>query len=130
LAKIKVDSIKYNDRLLLLVHEYVHILVDNLEKAPPIFIDEGIASFYSSYGFYKSTAINYVKQINFIPNIEQLLKHYYEIPAPDLFSFVFIDFIVELKGRKILPEILRQQDFLTDDDLNEHWKRFIEEYYY
>ncbi len=129
-AKIKIDSMTYEDRLMLLIHEYVHILIDNLEKTPPIFIDEGIASFYSSYGFYKSAAAKYVKQINFIPSIEQLLEDYNEITAPDLFSFIFIDFIVKLKGREILSEILRKSDFLVKEDLNLSWKRFVEQNYY
>ena len=107
LAKIKIDGIKYDDRLLLLVHEYVHILIDNLDKAPPTFIDEGIACFYSSNDYYRSAAKKYIKQINFIPNIKQLLENYHEMPAPDLFSFLFIDFTVQTKGRKILKELLK-----------------------
>lgn len=130
LAKIKIDSIKYEDRLLFLVHEYVHILIDNLDKAPPVFIDEGIASFYSSYGYYKSAAKKYVKQNNLIPDIQQLSEHYNGITAPDLFSFLFIDFMVQTKGRKVLKELLRESDFPADDDLNKSWQRFIKQNYY
>ena len=130
LAKIKIDSIKYEDRLFLLVHEYVHVLIDNLDKAPPIFIDEGIACFYSSNGYYKSAAKKYVKRINFIPSIKQLLEHYHELPAPDLFSFLFVDFTVQTKGRKVLKELIRQSNFLTKEEFNKSWQRFIKQIYY
>ncbi len=129
-SKIKTDSIKYEDRLMFLVHEYIHILIDKLNNTPPIFIDEGIASYYSSFAFYKSSAQKYVKQINFIPTIEQLKNHYYKLPAPDLFSFLFIDFIVELEDKSILREILRHPEMIDKDELNDKWQRFIEVNYY
>jgi hypothetical protein len=46
------------------------------------------------------------------------------------YAMRFIDFIVKLKGREILSEILRKSDFLVKEDLNLSWKRFVEQNYY
>lgn len=129
-SKIKIDSIKYEDRLMFLVHEYIHTLIDELDNTPPIFIDEGIASYYSSFSFYKSSAQKYAKNINFIPTVEQLRDNYYQIPAADLFSFLFIDFIIELNGKRILPEILKHPEMLAKDNLDEKWANYIKVNYY
>jgi len=129
LAKIKIDNLTYEERLLLLVHEYVHILIDGLDPEPPLFIDEGIACYYSSYQFYKSAAAQYVKQINFIPTTSQLKDHYHELPAPDLFSFLFIDYLVQQQGKQILPAVLTQPQLL-DDILNTGWLEFVKQHYY
>lgn len=129
-AKIRIDSLKYDERLMLLVHEYIHILIDKLDSPPPTFIDEGIASYYSSNNFYKSSAKKYVKRIGFIPTIEQLQNHYNKLPAPDLFSFLFIDFLVQSKGKSIIGEILRSHEFNSGSDMNETWKKYITDNYY
>jgi hypothetical protein len=125
LAKINMEGLSRDDRLMLLVHEYIHVLIDGLEKEPPIFIDEGIASFYSSRGFYLTSARRYVKPIGFIPTIEQLRNHYRQIPAPDLFSFLFVEFIAQTKGRKALSGLLRSPEWLDREEVNSGWKDFV-----
>ena len=90
-AKINKNSISYTDRLLFVIHEYVHLMVDQLETPPPIFLDEGLACYYGSYDFYNSIIKEHFGEIKTFPSIEKLQNQYYEIPAADLFSFMIID---------------------------------------
>jgi hypothetical protein len=127
-AENKVGKIKYHDRMYFLVHEYVHLLIDKLESQPPLCIDEGIACFYSSKDFYLDMASKYVKQINYIPSVEQLVTSYDKVPAPDLFSFLLVGFIVQTKGRETLPDLIRQPDYIMQmDDI---WVEFVKKKYY
>ncbi len=130
LAKIRSGGLKYEDRLLFLIHEYIHLLIDKLKPEPPIFIDEGIACYYSSYDFYMSSTKKYLKQLNFTPSVEQLVNHYYDLPVPDLFSFLFIDYIVKSKGKDILPVLLRQPEIYFSQEVDKNWKSYIQQNYF
>lgn len=127
-AEDKIGSIKYTDRMYFLIHEYVHILIDKLENPPPLFIDEGIASYYSSRVFYLDMAMKYVKQINYIPSVDQLMNKYNKIPAPDLFSFIFIDYIIQTQGKEKLVDILRHPYKI--EQLNDNWIDYVKTKYY
>lgn len=127
-AEKKIGAVKYSDRMYFLIHEYVHILLDKLEKAPPLCIDEGIASYYSSREFYLNMALKYIKQINYVPSIEQLIDHYDKVPAPDLFSFVLIDYIVNNLGIEKLENIIRHPNTIKQN--NEYWIKYVKKKYY
>lgn len=127
-AEKKIGTVKYSDRMYFLIHEYVHILLDKLEKAPPLCIDEGIASYYSSREFYLNIALKYVKQINYVPSIEQLIDHYDKVPAPDLFSFILIDYIVQNQGMEKLEDIIRHPN--TVKQYNSYWIEYVKTKYY
>lgn len=127
-AENKIGTIKYADRLSFFVHEYTHILLDKFEEPIPLCIDEGVASFYSSKEFYLDMALKYVRQINYIPSIEQLVSHYHEVPAPDLFSFLLIDFSIQKNGKENLPNLIRDPESIKQ--LNESWIEYIRGKYY
>jgi hypothetical protein len=124
----KIRTVKYSDRMNFLIHEYVHILIDRLEYPPPLCIDEGIASFYSSRGFYLDMATRYVKQINYIPSIEELIANYDKLPAPDLFSFLLIDYVVQSQGKEKLGDIIRQSSYIKQ--FNDKWNEYVKNKYY
>jgi hypothetical protein len=73
-------------------------------------------------------ASKYVKQVNYIPSIEQLISHYHEIPAPDLFSFLLIDFSIQQNGKEILPHLIRKPDQILK--VNDKWIEYINRKYY
>jgi len=127
-AESKIGAINYPDRMYFLIHEYVHILMGKLENPPPLCIDEGIASYYSSRSFYLDMATRYVKQINYIPSIEQLIANYNKIPAPDLFSFLLIDYIVQNQGKEKLADIIRQSNYIKQ--FNDKWIEYVKNKYY
>lgn len=125
-AETMVGKISYSDRLSFVVHEYTHILLDKLENPPPLCIDEGIASYYSSKRFYTEQASKYLNQIETRPSIEQLISNYHQVPAPDLFSFLLIDFIIQEYGKESLPDIIRNTDNIKQ--MNDGWAGYLERY--
>lgn len=127
-AEKKIGIIKYPDRMQFLIHEYVHILIDKLENPPPLCLDEGLASYFSSREFYSDMATKYVKQINFIPTIEQMITNYHKIPAPDLFSFILIDYFIQTQGREKLADIIRHSDNVNQ--FNDKWIDYVKNKYY
>ncbi len=127
-AEKRIGIIKYPDRMQFLIHEYVHILIDKLENAPPLCIDEGIASYFSSREFYSDMASKYVRQINFIPSIEQMITNYHKIPAPDLFSFILIDYLIKAQDKEKLADIIRQSDGISQ--FNDRWINYVKDKYY
>jgi hypothetical protein len=127
LSRIKIDTICYRNRLLFLIHEYVHIMLDKPDPAPPLFIDEGLACYYSSYSFYKAIADKYIGRIGTIPTTDQLINQYSILVAPDLFSFVFIDFLFQTGRSKLLPAIVRNQYNLGS--LNSEWNKYFIAHY-
>jgi hypothetical protein len=127
-AERKLGIINNKDRLYFLIHEYVHILIDKLENPPPLCIDEGIASYCSSKDFYFDMASKYVRQINFIPSVEQMIINYKKIPAPDLFSFLLIDYIVQTLGKEKLADVLRHPNNIKR--YNGSWIDYVKNKYY
>lgn len=122
LSKIKIDTISYINRLLFLIHEYVHVLIDQVEPAPPIFIDEGLACYFGSYTFYHAIVEQNAEKFTFFPTIEQLKNHYEEIPAADVFSFLFIDFLLNSTDSLKVSSLLRNPDIL--ESYNSKWIEF------
>jgi hypothetical protein len=98
-----------------------------LESPLPISIDEGLACYYSSLNFYKDIAYKYLDQINFKPTIDQLLNHYYEIPAPDLFSCLFLDFLITSSEQKSIAGIIRNSGNLIQK--NNDWFKYLDKYF-
>lgn len=127
-AEKKTGKISYQDKMYFLIHEYIHILIDKQESPPPLCLDEGVASFYSSRDLYLAAAKKYVKQINYIPTIEQLINRYHDIPAPDLFSCLFVDFLVLTQGKEILPGMIREPHLIKQ--FNNQWIEYIKKKYY
>ena len=121
-SKIKIDTISYQNRLYFVIHEYVHIMLDQLDSPPPIYLDEGLACYYSSYDFYHSIIKEHFGEIKQMPTIEQLQNHYYEIPAADIFSFLVIDYLINSKKEPI-SKILRQPAGILSE--NAQWIQYI-----
>jgi hypothetical protein len=126
-AKIKIDSISYPHRLLFIIHEYVHLMVDQLESPPPTYLDEGLACYYGSYDFYHFIIKEHFGEIKLIPSIEQLQNQYYEIPAADIFSFLVVDYLINSYKKEPISSIIRQPDSIISE--NAHWTQYITDKY-
>jgi hypothetical protein len=106
-AEIKIDKIPYQSRLMFIVHEYIHTCIDQINPSLPIFLNEGLACYYGSYDFYKGVVEIYLDQLTLKPSIDQLINNYYKIPGVDVYSFLFIDFLIKMEGLQNLPSILK-----------------------
>ncbi len=127
-AEKKVGAFSYGEKMYFLIHEYAHVLINKFSETVPISINEGVACYISSYDFYKKMAQKYVRQMNFIPSIDQLITNYYELRAADLFSFLMIDFMVTGKDAVALSDLIRHPELIKSQ--NEGWINYIKGKYY
>lgn len=125
-SKIKLDTISYQNRLMFIIHEYVHLFFDKIEPSPPICLDEGLACYLGSYNFYKSIAVKYVRQLTQMPTITQLLENYYKIRAADLFSFLLVDFLVKSESLDRISTIIRNPQTIKERE--SEWTHYLSGY--
>lgn len=122
-AEIKIDNIPYQSRLMFIVHEYVHSCIDQINPSLPIFLNEGLACYYGSHDFYRGVVEKYLDQLTFKPSINQLINSYDKIPGVDIYSFIFIDFLVKTEGQQNLLEILKNHSSINSR--NSEWLKFL-----
>lgn len=91
--------------------------------SPPIFLDEGLACYFGSFRFYRAIADKYLDQLNIKPTVDQLTNYYDKIPASDVFSFLFIDFLIKTEGQQYISTIIRVPQSLKSK--NSDWVKFL-----
>jgi hypothetical protein len=124
-ASIKIDNIPYLDRLLFLIHEYVHICIDQISPSLPTFLNEGLACYYGSNKFYRTVVDKYQAQLTSKPTVDQLINSYDNIPGVDIYSFLFIDFLIKNDGQDKLLTTLKNHS--TIKTKNSDWIKFLDE---
>jgi hypothetical protein len=124
-SAIRIDSIPYRDRLLFLIHEYVHICVDQISPTLPEFLNEGLACYFGSYNFYRTVIFKYQDQLNNKPTVDQLTYSYDKIPGIDVYAFLFIDFLIKTEGQQNLLETLKNHSSIRIK--NYDWIKFLDE---
>jgi hypothetical protein len=106
-----------------IVHEYVHISIDQINPSLPIFLNEGLACYFGSYDFYRGVVEKYLDQLTFKPSIDQLINNYDKIPGVDIYSFLFIDFLIKTEGQQNLRGILKNHSSINSR--NSEWLKFL-----
>jgi hypothetical protein len=123
-AEIKIENIPYQSRLMFIVHEYVHLSIDQISKSLPIFLNEGLACYYGSNDFYRAVVEKYLSQLTYTPSIEQLINDYDKIPGADVYSFLFIDFLIKTEGQQNLISIIKDHSSIKSRNLD--WLKFMD----
>ena len=123
-SSIKIASIPYPDRLLFLIHEYVHTSINQISPTMPTFLNEGLACYYGSNNFYRAVVDKYLDQLNNKPTVDLLINNYNMIPGVDVYSFLFIDFLVRTEGEQKLPAILKNHSSLNSK--NNSWIKYLD----
>lgn len=129
-APIRVPGITYNNRLWFAVHEFVHLVIDQISQQTPMWLDEGVASYEGSGSFYARD--ERVRKIlgNQLPSLAKLMQSYSELPAADVYSFSVVEFIVSEYGMPALVRVLRSPENLEQvlnaplGALEEKWHQF------
>lgn len=124
-AEIKVNYIPYPSRLMFVVHEYIHTCIDQIDPSLPMFLNEGLACYFGSYDFYRGVVEKYLVRLTFRPSIDQLLNHYNKIPGVDVYSFIFIDFLIKTEGQQDLLVILKNHSSIKSR--NSEWLKFLDD---
>lgn len=127
--------ISYEDGVLVTVHEYVHLVLDEVNLDLPTWLDEGAAVYISPHAPY-TVGCKGAFPFELIPTFEQLRDAYQEIQAPDLFAYTAVDFIVHEYGLEQLNLLLRDQDDMqsvlgvSETEFERAWHGFIRTEYW
>jgi RNA polymerase sigma-70 factor (ECF subfamily) len=130
----KPHQISYADGVLVAVHEFVHLALDEINPELPTWLDEGVAIFVGPHEPY--TAVCYLAfPIEMAPSFQALQADYDSVQAPDLFAYTAVDFIVHEYGMENLNRLLRApQEFenilgTSAQTFQESWHRFMANQY-
>ena len=123
-------DISYEDGVLVAVHEFTHLALDEINLAIPTWLDEGTAIRVGPHAPY-TTVCQERFPFEYIPSFPQLEEDYNGVPVPDLFAYTAVDFIVHEYGMEKLNLLLRtpqdMEDVLevTNETFEENWQDFI-----
>lgn len=129
-SPIKID-LPYEERLMMAVHEYVHIAAGAINDDLPMWLSEGLASYLGSADGYDSLCRYAFPQLEEI-RFNELWNSYYELPAPDVYSCSAVRLIIERFGYEKMNELLRDPDSfnnilsMTQDEFNVLWNDYID----
>ena len=106
---MRIASIPYSGRLGMAVHELAHLFLNEINGEMPIWLQEGVASFEGGAdGYHAICRIPEVARIlRNPPSLSALKSSYGSVPAGDVISFTFIDFVVTTKGIEALNLLIR-----------------------
>jgi len=111
--RIGGTRVPYEERVLIAVHEFVHLVNDEVNPAMPSWLDEGLACFVGPHAIY-----TYVCQHQFpfsqVPTFRRLEESYSSVPAADLFAYSLIDFVCARAGRPSLARLARSPETLLE----------------
>jgi hypothetical protein len=123
-------EISYEDGISVAVHEFTHLALDEINPDMPTWLDEGTAIHVGPHAVY-TTVCQERFPFETIPSFQQLEEGYNGLPAPDLFSFTAVDFIVHEYGMEKLNLLLRtpenKEEILgvTTETFEAGWHNFI-----
>lgn len=130
----KQVEITYEERAEIAVHEFVHLVLDAIQPAAPIWIDEGTACFVGSYLGYAAFCQQHFP-FDLRPSFLKLTEDYYAVPGNDLFSFTMVDYLVTTYGWGIFNQLLRRPEALETildiekSVIEEQWQAFMTHQY-
>jgi hypothetical protein len=131
---IKIPGIPYNERLQMPVHEFVHLMVDEINNNLPIWIDEGLAAKEGSSDIYEYFCRLSFPELSLI-KLQYLEEKYFSIPGADIYSYTAVRFIIQKFGLKKFNIFLRNPGnfekifSMTKDQFSKEWNLFITKNY-
>lgn len=129
-SQIKISGIPYEERLLMAVHEFVHLMVDEINTDLPIWMDEGLAAYEGSSNIYEKFCRLYMPKLPLI-GLKDMEESYNKVSGADLYSYSAIRFIIEKFGLKKLNRLLRNPGnyekifSISKDQFDKEWHSFI-----
>jgi hypothetical protein len=124
----------YSSRVMIAVHEFVHIVNTAINPDMPSWMNEGVAIYIGPHDIY-----SYVCEGHFpfeqIPSFADMQQKYESVPAGDLFAFALVDYIVSEYDLQTLNQLIRApiafEDLLgvTQIDFEERWHEYMDQSY-
>jgi hypothetical protein len=127
-------EVDYSQRVLIAVHEYVHLVNNAINPNLPLWLNEGVAVYMGPHALY-----TYVCQNMFpfeqTPPFRELEQSYDSVPAADLFAYAVVDFIAHEYGQEKLNLLMRNPDRLEDilgtarSEVEQRWREYMNLHY-
>jgi hypothetical protein len=130
-SQLEVD---YSQRVLIALHEYVHLVNDEINPNMPSWLDEGIAVYRGPHELYTYVCQN-LFPFEQMPAFRELEQTYDSVPAADLFAYAVVDFIAHEFGQEKLNLLVRNPDRLEDilgttrSEFEQHWREYMNLHY-
>jgi hypothetical protein len=127
-------EIDYSQRVLIAVHEYVHLVNNAINPNMPPWLNEGVAIYIGPHALYAYVCQN-MFPFEQIPPFRELEHSYDSVPAADLFSYAVVDFIAHEYGQEKLNLLIRNPDRLEDilgivgSEFEQHWQEYMNLHY-
>ncbi len=127
-------TISYEDGVLVAVHEFTHLALDEVNTDLPTWLDEGTAVYLGPHQLY-TTACQSAFPFELTPSFQELEQNYDRIQAPDLFAYTAVDFVIHQYGLEKLNQLLRTPEELENildvskKAFEENWQYFIRTQY-
>lgn len=122
----------YETLMKVIVHEYTHILVSNINYNTDVYLNEGIAVVESNQidnntKYYLKEAAKAEK----LPSIDEMKNYYGKLEQPYFLSGGFVDFIINNYGYDIIIKLIEKPadiELITGESKEElvaRWKEYI-----
>lgn len=124
----------YQTRTLIAVHEFAHLVNNEVNPRMPLWLNEGAAVFvgpHAPYAHVCRTGFPFDR----VPSLRALQESYSAVPAADLFAYSFVEFVTREHGLEVLNRLLRSPDSLekllgaTREEIERRWRNFMEKHY-
>lgn len=127
----------YDSLLQVIVHEYTHIIVGEINNYTDTYLNEGIAVVESKQVSDRAMKeyLKYVTHSNKLPSIDDMKNNYSNLEQPYAVSGGFVDFLLNKYGYEIVINIIKEpekiENILGEDKqtLLEGWEKYIIENY-
>lgn len=122
----------YDSLMSVIVHEYTHILVMNLNADTDTYLNEGIAVVEANQ--VDNNTKYYLREtakLDKLPSIDKMKNNYSGLEQPYFLSGGFVDFIISDYGYDGIIDLIKNPDDLeritgsTKEELERNWKGYI-----
>ena len=122
----------YETLMKVIVHEYTHILVSNINYNTDVYLNEGIAGVESNQ--IDNNAKYYLKEVakaEKLPSIDEMKNYYGKLEQPYFLSGGFVEFIINNYGYDIIIKLIENPDDIelitgaSKEELVARWKEYI-----
>lgn len=117
----------YGDIMFVAVHEFVHIVVDEINSEVPVFLNEGVAAYEAGQSSGVMARVQQALTNDTFPTVKEL-----ETLSPDnglyQFAYAFVDYIIDTYGMEKLTEFIRTPSVeavfgVSEEDLSSAWRQ-------
>lgn len=122
----------YDSLMSVIVHEYTHILVGNLNEITDVYLNEGIAVVEANQ--IDNNTKYYLKEstkLDKLPSIDEMKNKYSELEQPYAFTGGFVEFLIGDYGYYGIIDLIKNPDDIeiitgsTKEELEQSWKEYI-----